>query len=107
MNRRHFLKTTLAAGTAVWLPQLAWADDAPAAQRLVVVMLRGAVDGLSIVVPYSEAPYYAMRPSIAIARPGSADGALDLDGRFGLHPALASVLPLWQAGQLEIGRAHV
>ncbi|MFM9709912.1 DUF1501 domain-containing protein, partial [Streptomyces galilaeus] len=38
--------------------------------------------------------------SIAIAKPGDADGALDLDGRFGLHPALASVLPLWQAGQL-------
>jgi uncharacterized protein (DUF1501 family) len=100
MNRRHFIKTTLAAGTAVWLPSRIWADEAPAANRLVVVMLRGAVDGLSIVVPYSDAPYYAMRSSIAIAKPGDADGALDLDGRFGLHPALASVLPLWQAGQL-------
>ncbi|MGK7891395.1 MAG: DUF1501 domain-containing protein [Leptolyngbyaceae cyanobacterium] len=68
--------------------------------RLVVVLLRGAADGLNIVVPYQEQAYYDRRPGIAIAPPGEPDGALDLDGTFGLHPALADLLPQWNAGQL-------
>jgi uncharacterized protein (DUF1501 family) len=69
------------------------ADGGP--RRLVVVLLRGAVDGLSIVVPYAEEAYYRERRSIAIAPPGKPDGALALDQHFGLHPALASLMPLW------------
>lgn len=68
--------------------------------RLIVVLLRGAADGLNIVVPYQDAAYYDWRPGIAIAPPGDPDGALDLDGRFGLHPALADLLPQWDAGHL-------
>src|SRR5262245_66033223 len=57
---------------------------------LVAVFQRGAVDGLSMVVPHAEAAYYEARGSIAIPRPaaGSSDAALDLDGFFGLHPAM-------------------
>jgi uncharacterized protein (DUF1501 family) len=73
-------------------------DDSP--QRLIVILLRGAVDGLNVVVPYADTAYYAARPSIAIARPGEPGGALSLDDRFGLHPALASLMPLWRAGTL-------
>jgi uncharacterized protein (DUF1501 family) len=69
------------------------ADTAP--QRLVVVMLRGAVDGLNVVVPYGEPAYYEGRPTIAIQKPGADNGALALDGHFGLHPALAALMPLW------------
>ncbi len=69
-------------------------------QRLIVILLRGAVDGLNVVVPYAEEAYYAARPSIAIARPGEPDGALPLDGRFGLHPALGSLMPLWREAKL-------
>jgi uncharacterized protein (DUF1501 family) len=66
---------------------------------LVAIFQRGAVDGLNVLVPYGEKVYYDARPSIAVPRPGSADGAaLDLDGFFGLHPSLASVLPFFRDG---------
>ncbi|WP_395699988.1 DUF1501 domain-containing protein [Aquabacterium sp.] len=82
--------------------QIAWAQSpakAPPA-RLVVVMLRGAVDGLSLLAPHGEAAYYEARPTIAIGRPGEADGLLKLDSLWGLHPALAPMLRYWQRGQL-------
>ena len=77
---------------------IARADEAP--RRLVVVMLRGAVDGLNVVVPYGEADYYDARPTIAIQKPGADNGALALDGRFALHPALAALMPLWNEKKL-------
>jgi uncharacterized protein (DUF1501 family) len=73
--------------------------------KLVVVMLRGAVDGLSVVVPYGDPAYARNRAEIAIATPGRPDGALPLDARFGLHPALASMLPLWSADRLAFVHA--
>lgn len=103
------LRRTLLSGAATGLATVAfgrgaWAAGTPEAAegRLVVVMLRGAVDGLSVVVPHSEPAYRASRPSIAIAPPdASASGAsLDLDGRFGLHPALSPLMPYWQDGTL-------
>jgi uncharacterized protein (DUF1501 family) len=105
LPRRLILK---AATGAALLPlgRNAWAATADGGpQRLVVFLLRGAVDGLNVVVPYGEDAYYAARPTIAIARPGEADGALRLDARFGLHPALASLLPLWQTGTLAFVHA--
>jgi uncharacterized protein (DUF1501 family) len=69
--------------------------------RLVVVMLRGAVDGLSLVAPFGDAEYYRSRSSIAIAKPGEVDGLIALNNLFGLHPSLAaSLLPYWQKQQL-------
>jgi uncharacterized protein (DUF1501 family) len=68
---------------------------------LVVVFQRGAADGLSMLVPHGDADYYAARGSIAIARPSTAaEGALDLDGFYGLHPALAPLKPLWDDRRL-------
>ncbi len=62
---------------------------------------RGAADALNMVVPHGERQYYALRPTIAIPRPGSrSDSALDLDGFFGLHPALAPLRPFWDRGML-------
>src|SRR3954462_4917489 len=61
---------------------------------LITIFQRGAVDGLNMVVPFGERDYYAARPSIAVPRPGTADGAVDLDGFFGLHPRLKSLAPL-------------
>ncbi len=83
-----------------------WAQAAPQGNkgtgRLIVVMLRGAYDGLSAFVPYADADYYASRPNIGIAAPdGSSKTALKLDNTFALHPALAPVLPLWQQGVLS------
>jgi uncharacterized protein (DUF1501 family) len=108
-TRRDFLKSALAASAAAaWtmLPvgHAGWAfaagDALTARRRLIVIFLRGAVDGLSVVVPYGDQSYYDMRPRIAIAKPGQPGGALDLDGHFGLHPVLAPLLPLWQARSL-------
>ena len=63
-------------------------------KRLVVIFQRGAADGLNIVIPYAERSYYAMRPSISIPQAQ----VIDLNGFFGLHPALASFKPLWEPG---------
>ena len=74
-------------------------------KRLIAIFQRGAVDGLNVVVPHGEAEYYRVRPGIAIARPGAADGTLDLDGFFGLHPRLAPLKPLWDRRVLAVVHA--
>lgn len=77
------------------------APSLPGGGRLVVVLLRGAYDGLSAFVPYADRDYHAIRPNIAIAVPdGTAQTALKLDSTFALHPALGPLLPLWQQGVL-------
>ncbi len=98
----------VAAGTALLgLGDHGWAlsAEAPVTRRLVVVMLRGAVDGLNVVIPYGDPLYRQLRPTIGLAAPGSDEGVLDLDGRFGLHPALAPLLPLWQERRLAFVHA--
>ncbi|MFN3400543.1 MAG: DUF1501 domain-containing protein [Ferrovibrio sp.] len=71
--------------------------------RLIVVFLRGAYDGLSALIPWSDPHYAALRPNIAIPVSGrQGETALILDDTFALHPALASLLPLWQAGVLAV-----
>jgi uncharacterized protein (DUF1501 family) len=70
-------------------------------KKLVVIFQRGAADGLNIVVPYREKTYYDLRPSIAIPQ----NQTLDLDGFFGLHPAMQPVKPLWDQGHLAIVHA--
>jgi len=74
---------------------------------LVAVFQRGAADGLNMVVPFFEKRYYEVRPSIAVPAPapGRPNGAIDLDGRFGLHPALQALKPLWDSRQLAIVEA--
>jgi uncharacterized protein (DUF1501 family) len=110
MQRRHFLNT-LALGAGILLPvgRSAWAISAPAAnptgKKLVVVMLRGAVDGLNVVAPVGDENYLRLRPTIGLAAPGMDGGALALDGYFGLHPALASLQPLWRANRLAFVHA--
>lgn len=77
------------------------ADAAQPNRRLVVIFQRGAADGLNIVVPHGEAEYYTMRPTIAIPQ----RDVIDLDGFFGLHPAMSALKPLWDARQLAIVHA--
>lgn len=114
MQRRDFMNA-LAAGAGLVIPlgRHAWAAtpaDGSAAnggngRRLIVVMLRGAVDGLNVVAPVGDPNYARLRPTIALARPGADGGALDLDGYFGLHPALAPLLPLWEQKKLAFVHA--
>ena len=88
MNRRQWL-SLLAAGSVC--PARVWATPQGTTDaRLVVLMLRGAYDGLSALVPYADPYYYEARPRIAIARPDAGEGAgMRLDGRWALHPQLA------------------
>ena len=75
-------------------------------KQLIAIFQRGAVDGLSVVVPFGEADYYRARPSIAIPRPNSGENAaLDLDGFFGFNPRLQALKPLWDRRQLAIVNA--
>jgi uncharacterized protein (DUF1501 family) len=114
-TRRQFLQSAaILAGAVAWpasrnfcVPRLAFApaQTAPRGDTLVVVFLRGAADTLNIVVPHGEAAYYARRPTLGIPRPDDRQAparqrAIDLDGFFGLHPNLATLLPAWQAGHL-------
>ena len=108
ITRRFFLHhgALAIAGTAAlpgFLVRSVLAEAAAAApgRRLVVIFQRGAADGLNVVVPYREKNYYAMRPTIAIPQ----NQVLDLDGFFGLHPALASFKPLYDQGHLAIVHA--
>ena len=119
MNRRDFVRRTIAAGAVVPLAGVsATLLAAPAADaRLLVVFLRGGYDAASLLVPAGNAFYAEQRPNIAIARPGSAaDAALPLDADWHLHPALRdTVLPLFDrkeaafipfAGTDDISRSH-
>ena len=103
LSRRHLLSI----GAAGLMSPRVFAQRAPVGSlnqgRMVVVFLRGAYDGLSTLVPYTDRDYYAIRPNIAIAAPdGSRDTALKLDDRFALHPALSPLMPLWNEGSLGV-----
>ena len=115
MNRRFFLKSGgvalasfgLAGGAPSFLQRAALAQGARQGGRrktLVAIFQRGALDGLNAVVPHGESAYYDLRPALAVARPGraGAESAIDLDGFFGLHPALAPFKPLWDEKRLAI-----
>ena len=110
MQRRVFVKSGALALVTLglspsFLRRSAFGLELPAARRgkvLVCLFQRGAADALNMVVPHGERAYYALRPSIAIPRPraGTETAAIDLDGFFGLHPALAPFERLYRDGLL-------
>ena len=103
MNRRAFVKTSGLAlfGSGAVPGWLARAAEGQKTRKkvLVTIFQRGAMDGLHAVVPYGDARYKALRPTLAIT------DFLNLDGFFGLHPALAALKPIWDAKQLAIVEA--
>ncbi len=109
LTRRGFLRNGALAlvGTSAipaFLTRSVYAQmDTAAAtgRKLVVIFQRGACDGLNVVVPYAESNYYRMRPTIAVPQ----KQILDLDGFFGLHPAMTSLKPLYDAGHLAMVHA--
>ncbi len=109
VSRRGFMKGGAMAlvGTSVipsFLVRGVMAEMTTAAankKKLVVIFQRGAADGLNVVVPHGEPNYYAMRQTIAIQK----KDVLDLNGFFGLHPAMASFKPLYDQGHLAIVHA--
>lgn len=110
LQRRTLLKTA-SAGAMLSLTGLASkaASNTAEANRLLVVLLRGGMDGLCAVPPVADPLLEGLRPNLRIQQ------ALRLDGSFGLHPALGQMHALWQQGQLAIvhstgfaytGRSH-
>ena len=112
-TRRSFMKGSALALFAAgafprFLLRTAYAEGRAARPKvLIAIFQRGAVDGLSMVVPHGDPDYYAARGSIAIARPatGGSETTIDLDGFFGLHPATAPLKPLWDERRLAVVHA--
>ncbi|MEW5985576.1 MAG: DUF1501 domain-containing protein [Chloroflexota bacterium] len=121
MSRRAFLANSLQAAGGLlfghslialpsWMPRLRLADPhlGPRGDTLICLFLRGGADGLNIVVPHGDDGYYARRPTIGIARPDDPSAefkAIDLDGFFGLHPALTPLQEIYQNGHLAFVQA--
>ncbi len=112
LSRRIFLKNGAFALVSMGFAPSFLARTAAAqgtggrARQLITIFQRGAVDGLSVIVPHGEPDYYRARPTIAIARPGSAgESAVDLDGFFGFNPRLLPLKPFWDQRALAIVHA--
>ena len=106
MRRREFLQSgALAAAAALMGPSLVLARAGTQPKRFVLVIMRGALDGLAAVPPYADADYAGLRREVAIARPGSEGGALPLNGFFGLHPALSFLGQCYGAHELIVFHA--
>ncbi|CAN5587945.1 DUF1501 domain-containing protein [soil metagenome] len=114
MDRRYFLKSSgiglasfgLMSVAPNFLHQFANAQTLTGSygkkKVLITIFQRGAVDGLNMVVPYGESEYYDLRRTIAIPKPNQTDGAINLDGFFGLHPSLKPFESFWKNKQLAI-----
>tara|TARA_Y100001970_G_scaffold55239_2_gene69995 strand:- start:2268 stop:3488 length:1221 start_codon:yes stop_codon:yes gene_type:complete len=106
-SRRVFLQNSAAAiglSAVAGFPNLAVGRVATE-KRLLFVILRGGLDGLTAVPPYADPHYRPARGALAVPPPGERDGAIDLDNRFGLHPALERLMPLYRRGELLIMHA--
>ena len=104
LSRRSFLGRSVALGCSAAASPLVTPvtlASAPWDARLVVIILRGAMDGLDVVQPYGDPAMGGLRKRLPV---GEAAGAHDLDGFYALHPALGDLMPLWRAG--ELGFAH-
>lgn len=113
LSRRQFLATSGALSAAAvvfpdWLPRVTLANHFSSTRDVIVsVFMRGAVDGLAMVIPHTEARYYAIRPTIRTPAPDSlaANRAIALDNRFAFPPSMRGMLPPFQAGDLLITHA--
>ena len=107
-TRRGLLTSALGLGISIqFLGSRAWADSEGglAKRRLVVIICRGGLDGLSLSPPVGDSSYVPLRGAIAIAGFGQPGGALQLDETFGLHPSLAAVHALALKGEARIAPA--
>jgi uncharacterized protein (DUF1501 family) len=100
ISRRNFLQAMAAGSLAGALPGLTLAAPGRGQARLVLVILRGGLDGLAAVVPYGDPAYESARRGLALEPPGNAEGLLDLDGFFALHPSLRALHEHYARGEL-------
>jgi uncharacterized protein (DUF1501 family) len=101
ISRRQLLQQIGFASLACGAPMVSFAR-AETNARFILVVLRGAVDGLALAPPYGEGYYRSLRGELAIGSPGSGDGVLKLDGLFGLHPAFQNTKRLYDNGEALI-----
>ena len=102
LSRRNVLQGMTAAGAYTALfdrPRMSWAGSVTD-RRLVVILLRGGLDGINTVVPYADPAYRMSRGPLSLNSPEESDGVVDLDRYFGLHPKLASLAPFFAKGEL-------
>lgn len=114
-SRRNFMDKAFGAGVfglnkalfPSWMPRLAFRDNTAPGDVLIVVFLRGGMDGLNAVVPFGEgAYYYDRRPTLAVPEPGKGENAaIDLNGFFGLNPLLRPLKEIYDAGALTVVHA--
>jgi len=104
LSRRQLLKFSGLGLMAAGIPGVTFAA-AETDSRLVLVILRGAVDGLAMLAPYGEPSYAGLRGELALQAPGSAGGLLKLDGLFGLHPSLTNIHDMYQQQQATLFHA--
>src|SRR5664279_4087342 len=104
ITRRRFLFGGGALAASAAFPEVLFAYTS-GGPRLVVVILRGALDGLAAVPPYADPDYSALHRELAIAPPGATDGALALDGTFGLHPSLVFLHERYLPGEAVVFNA--
>jgi uncharacterized protein (DUF1501 family) len=104
ITRREILKTTAAGAFLSATPSISFANAATEA-RLVLVILRGAADGLAIAAPYGDGNYSKVRGELALSKPGQDGGLLRLDELFGLHPSLTNVYDEYQKDRATIVHA--
>jgi uncharacterized protein (DUF1501 family) len=108
ISRRDFFKLSgLGAAGLAMVAMPRWVRAASTLIKdfpkiLIVLFQRGAADGLNMVAPFNDRYYHQSRPTIALNAPGRDKGVLDLDGRFGLHPALSSLMPMWKNGSFAV-----
>jgi len=104
LTRRRFLLGSGALAVSAAIPNALFAYTG-GSSRLVVVIMRGALDGLAAAPPYADPDYASLHRELAIAAPGAADGALKLDNTFGLHPSLAFLHERYLGGELLVFQA--
>ena len=102
LSRRRIIQSALAAGIGFPMPSFA---RAPGDARMVVVLLRGAMDGLAAVPPHGDPHYRQARGALALPTGRGPDAIIDLDGHFGLHPSLGPLHEAWRQGHLGIVHA--
>lgn len=100
MKRRSFVAASSAAFVTSLMRARASFASAPTENRLVFLFLRGGLDGLHALPPHADPAYHALRPRLGFGAPNSDLTAHDLDGYFGLNPALSALLPLYHRGEL-------